>query len=220
MKINFKSFCFLLFSGFLLAHSPLLFANSDNSAAPIQQTDDPQVMLQTLTETTLTILKTNHDTFKADPNKMVQMINQVLLPHVDQVRMAQSVVGRAIWMQASDADQTDFTQAFMRLLVHTYAGALNAYTNQQVEYYPIRGGIQHQTEIEIQSQILPEDGPPIAINYRLNLNNGEWKINDVIVEGVSLLQSFRAQFQNFFKRDGHTLTDLTVTLNQRSLESL
>ena len=79
-------------------------------------------------------------------------------------------------------------------MVHTYSSALAAYQDQTVKFFPLRGNLDGQTHIQVNSQILQNGGPPITVNYRLVLEGGEWKVFDFSVDGVSMLESFRSQF--------------------------
>lgn len=178
---------------------------------------DPMVMLKSVSNQLLTTMQQNRDKMKADPKYVNQLVRQILLPHVDETKMAQSVLGRQAWFAATLAQQQAFTAEFMTVVVNTYASALNAYTDQTIRFLPIRGGYEGKTDLTVQSQVIRQDGPPVALDYRLSYMaaNSTWEVYDMNVEGISLLESFRAQFATKLS-SGSSVADLITFLQQRN----
>lgn len=166
-----------------------LFSSSAMAAA------DPVAMLQQVSDQTISQLKSNQGEIKNNPKAIYKLIQTILMPHVDLVGMSRSVVGKQYWDSATPAQQQEFSSQFSSLIAGTYVSALQSYTNQQIKFYPIRGGIQAgQTRVEVNSEIIQPNGPSIPVNYRLALKNNEWLMYDLVVDSVSLLNSYRAQF--------------------------
>ena len=133
-------------------------------------------------------------------------VQQYLLPHVDVNGMARSVVGRQAWGKASPAERAEFAHAFTQLVIRTYATPLAEYTSETIKFSPQRALTNGQFT-RVNSVIVRPSGQNIPLSYSLVSKNGQWKIYDLSVEGVSLLQSFRNQFGQILKNASlHTLT--------------
>lgn len=184
------------------------------SVAIAAEAPNPMVMMKSVSDQMLASLKQNRPKLKANPRLVYRLVDDILLPHVDVMGMSRSVLGRRAWTSASQGQQKEFSKAFTNVVVNTYASALNAYTNETIQFYPIRGGYQGKSRISVYSKILRNDGPPVPVSYSLALINGEWKVYDLNVEGVSLLQSFHAQFASALSQ-GKTVAQLTRDLQKR-----
>jgi len=171
----------------------------------------PVELLETAANKMIAALKKDKLQLSANPDAVYKIVDDILFPHVDTVGMSRSVVGRTAWEQASRSDREQFEQAFTRLVVQTYSHALASYTNEQIKFYPIRGGVPQQARrVEVKSTILRANGPSISVDYRLVNKKNHWKIYDMSVEGVSLLQSFHSQFLPDLEQ--HDLAYLTQRL--------
>ncbi|MAZ78132.1 MAG: signal peptidase [Legionellaceae bacterium] len=205
------------------ALQPALAASTSQASMAAQvKSADPVVFLRGISDELLARLKTDRSQIQANPKHVYQIVNQILVPYVDVSRMARSVVPRSIWMASSPADQQAFSQAFLNIVVRTYSSALNAYTDQTIKYFPIRGGYQGKNQVQVNSQIVRSDGPPVEIIYRLAKNGSQWKVYDMTVEGVSLLQSFRSQFAAEFSSmssKSNALAQLTQKLKQHEAQT-
>jgi phospholipid transport system substrate-binding protein len=181
-------------------------------------TPDPMIMLNKVSTQMIATLKANQARLKQDPAYVYSLVNTVLIPHADMISISRTALGRDAWMSASAADQQAFSKEFKEVLIGTYASALNAYTDETMKFDPIRGGYEGQTELEVQSHIMRSDGPPVEVSYRISLKNQEWKLSDLNVEGVSLIQSFQSQFANMLAQ-GETLKVITHNLQERNQQN-
>ena len=163
-------------------------------ATSVQAAQSPVSMLNRTVQQVITALKHNHARLKTNPRVVYNIINRYLLPQVDVQRMSRSVVGYAVWKQATAAQRTRFTKEFTRLVIRTYASALADFTNETVKFDTrIRWG-SGQKSADVSSVIVRQSGRNIGLDYSVVLISGRWKIYDIRIEGVSLLESFRAQF--------------------------
>lgn len=171
-----------LFLTTILLFSQWVFA----AASPVQMLDQTAHQI-------LDTLKQNKTTLKQNPQVIYQAVQRYLLPIVDVQGMSRSVLGRQAWNAASSAEKAAFSRAFTRLVIRTYATPLAEYTDETVQFLP-----QHAAATgdftRVNSVIIRSKGPNIPLSYSLVSKNGQWKIYDLSVEGVSLLQSFRNQF--------------------------
>ena len=153
----------------------------------------PVPMLEHSANQIISTLKQNKAELKHNHQVIHQAVERYLLPHVDVNGMARSVVGRVAWNKASVAERQEFTRVFTQLVIRTYANPLAEYKDETVKFLPLHGSSNaHFTRVS--SIIVRSNGQNIPLSYSLVLKNDTWKIYDLSVEGVSLLQSFRSQF--------------------------
>jgi phospholipid transport system substrate-binding protein len=153
----------------------------------------PIPMLQSTSDQMIAALQQNKASLNK-PGVVYGLTRRILLPHVDTAGMARSVLGKDVWAGATSAQRQRFTDQFIMLLIRTYSAAFAAYTNEKVQFMPLRGDISGQTFTEAESQIIRQGGPAVSVSYRLVLQKGQWKLYDFSVDGVSMIESFRSQF--------------------------
>lgn len=180
--------------------------------------EEPDILLKRVTHDLISELRRNDSDLQANPNRIYSIINRILVPYVDWTAMAQWVVGRNAWLQASPSQRERFVAEFRDLLIRTYASTLRAYKNQTIEYFPVRGGIEGKSRVQITSYIREPGRESIKVDYRLVDKTNSWKVYDIIIEGVSLLKGFQAQFANEIKQKG--LDSLIERLHQHNEKPL
>lgn len=153
----------------------------------------PIPMLERAANGIITTLKANKTSLKSNQTIIYRAVENNLLPNVDVVGMSRSVLGRQAWNKASAAEKARFSTAFTNLVIRTYSSPLAEYSDETVQFLPIRGSLSGRF-IRVNSVIVRSSGQNIPLSYSLVAKNGQWKIYDLSVEGVSLLQSFRSQF--------------------------
>ncbi len=153
----------------------------------------PVPMLENTAEKILSSLKDNKQGLKKNKTIIYSTVRKYLLPIVDVKGMSRSVLGRQAWNQATAAQRQQFTNEFVKLVIRTYASPLAEYTDEKIKFLPVRGNVNNRF-LRVNSVIVRSNGPNIPLNYSLVSKNGQWKVYDMSVEGVSLLQSFRSQF--------------------------
>jgi phospholipid transport system substrate-binding protein len=150
-------------------------------------------MLEHSANEIISTLKANKSNLKSNPHIIYKAVETNLLPNIDVPGMARSVIGRQIWQKASASERDAFSKAFTKLVIRTYSSPLAQYTDETVQFLPIRGSLNNRF-LRINSVIVRSEGQNIPLSYSLVSKEGQWKIYDISVEGVSLLQSFRSQF--------------------------
>lgn len=154
----------------------------------------PLPMLEETANKIITALQIHQDQLSEDPNYAYKVVERYLLPHVDVTGMARSVVGGQVWSEASETEKQRFSDQFIRLVIRTYSAALTGYSNETVQFQPLRGDTEGSRFITINSVIVRTKANDIPLSYSLVKSGDSWKIYDISVEGVSLLQSYRSQF--------------------------
>jgi phospholipid transport system substrate-binding protein len=176
---------------------------------------NPVDMLESIANQMIDGLRANKASLKTNPTFVYSLARKLVVPHADLAEMSKRVLPPSIWNSASSSQQVQFQTEFTTLLIRTYASALAEYTNETVKFYPIRGGYQGKTNILVNSQILRSDGPDVSVSYRLILRGSEWKLYDMTVEGISLLNSFRSQFADQVSQ-GSNMDDIIRNLKRHN----
>lgn len=153
----------------------------------------PVPMLENSANQIITTLKNNKSSLKNNPSIIYKAVETYLLPNVDVAGMSRSVLGRQIWQKATPEQRAQFSKAFTQLVIRTYSSPLAQYKDETVQFLPIRGALTNRF-LRINSVIVRSEGQNIPLSYSLVSKEGQWKIYDISVEGISLLQSFRSQF--------------------------
>jgi len=179
---------------------------------------DPVVMLQKTSNQMISALQQNKTTIKTNPKLVESLARQIILPHVDVSAMSQLALGRNAWQQASASQRQAFMSQFTTMMIRTYSSALAAYTDQSVQFLPVRGGTDNLTRVQVNSQIIQPGGPSIPVSYRLLNRGNDWKVYDFSVDGISLVQSFRTQFANQVNQGG--MNGLLATMSQHNKQPL
>lgn len=177
MKI--KTFVF----GLIIAAAPHVWAQT--SAVP---------MLESASNQIIHTLKENQSTLKTNHAIIHQAVERYLLPHVDTTGMSRSVLGRNAWNKATAAEKQEFTRAFTQLVVRTYSAPLAEYSGETITFSPQQDAASASRFARVNSVIKRPNGQVIPLSYALVQQGGSWRVYDLSVEGVSLLQSFRNQF--------------------------
>ncbi len=131
-----------------------------------------------------------------------QHVVEKLLPIIDRNYMARLIVGRQYWRSASVAQRRVFMQELTELLLDTYTTVWLTYNDEHIEFAALRPGDTSHTRVKVKSWIISGDGERIAVNYRMYRVLGEWKIYDLDVGAVSLVESYRAQFAPVLREGG------------------
>lgn len=134
-----------------------------------------------------------------DVNRIMALVDAKILPHVNFQRMTSSAVGR-YWRQATPEQQQRLQDEFKQLLVRTYAGALTQVKNQSVQLKPLRAAPE-DTEVIVRTEV-KGNGDPIQLDYRMEKVASGWRIYDVNVMGVWLVENYRSTFAQEIGKSG------------------
>lgn len=162
----------------------------------------PDTLLERITGSMISALKKHDKELKKDPNRVVEIIDRILVPYMDSESMARWVAGRSAWQKATPQQRSRFTNEFRDLLIRTYGATLLEYKNQKIEYIPYRGNLSGKKRVQIASLIREPGKESIKVNYRLVMKKDGWKVYDISIEGVSLLKGFQSQFSQELQRSG------------------
>lgn len=173
----------------------------------------PVPMLENTATQILATLKQNKSSLKKNHQIIYHAVERYLLPNVDVNGMSRSVLGRQAWNKASAAERQEFTRVFTELVIRTYANPLAEYTDETVKFLPLRDSTDGRFA-RVNSLIIRSSGQRIPLTYSMVAKNNGWKIYDLSVEGVSLLQSFRSQFGQILQNS--SMKDLIAQMRKNS----
>ncbi|HXH55088.1 MAG TPA: ABC transporter substrate-binding protein [Gammaproteobacteria bacterium] len=173
-----------------------------SASVAFSATQDPISTLRTVTENVMRELQTHRQEVRKNSNRLYTLVDHLIIPHIDFPEMARWVVGRSAWKSADDATRSAFIAEFKTMVVRSYARSLLEYTEQKIEFLPLRGGIGDKQRIKVLSLIKENGKDSVHMDYNLIREGDAWKVYDIIVEGVSLTQGYRAQFAEDIKQGG------------------
>jgi len=174
--------------------------------------EGPDAMVKRISDEVLTIIKQDKDLQAGNSAKVVELAEQKVLPHFDFTRMTRLAVGRN-WAQASDAQKEALIKEFRTMLVRTYSTSLTAYRNQTIEVKPTKMSPADK-ETVVRTQVLQQGGPPIPIDYSMEKADSGWKVYDVVIDGASLVTTYRGTFNDQIQKGG--IDGLLKTLQERN----
>ena len=175
--------------GWLMAAFMSLFLSPGVYA---QAAKAPDALVKEISSDVLDSVKADNSIQSGDVKKVTALVDQKVMPYVDFQRMTSSAVGR-YWRQATPDQQKRLQDEFKLLLVRTYSGALSQVTPEQtIELKPMRSQ-PADTEVVVRTEIRGK-GDPIQLDYRLAKAGASWKIYDVNVLGVWLVENYRNSF--------------------------
>ena len=177
------------------AAGALVLASMVFAALPAQAADEtPDAMIRRLSAEVLQAIKSNPGVQAGDIDKVIALVDAMLLPNVNFQRVTASAVGPA-WRQATPEQRQRLQAEFKILLVRTYSGALNQVGDQTVLVRPLRAGANDR-EVTVRTEVRG-GGEPVPVDYRLEKTPGDgsgWKIYDLNVLGIWLVETYRGQF--------------------------
>ncbi|MYZ42211.1 MlaC/ttg2D family ABC transporter substrate-binding protein [Schauerella aestuarii] len=199
-----KRFCALGFLGLALAATAQ--AKPDPNGAPDK-------FVQDAANEALDVLKSDAQLRSGDLNRVNQAVDQHILPYVNFEKTTRLAAGR-YWRQASADQQQRLAQAFRGTLVRTYSGALTRVNQQtKIAMLPFRGDANAK-DVVVSSTISQPNDQPVRVDYRLEKTAQGWKIYDINVEGIWLIENYRNQFAQQINQNG--VDGLINALNQRN----
>jgi len=186
-------------------------------ALPAFAQQPPDQLIQHVTDEVLEIVRNDADIKNGNTAKIMELVDKRVLPHFNFTRMTALAVGRD-WRRAEPAQQQRLAEEFKTLLVRTYANALTGYRNQKVVYRPFRMKPE-ETDVLVRTEIQQPGNKPIALDYSVELKDGEWKVYDVTVAGISLVTNYRDQFAQEVRNGGIDGLIASIAAKNRSLEA-
>jgi phospholipid transport system substrate-binding protein len=173
----------------------------------------PDQLIRRISEDVINIAREDEAVLRGNQQRILALVRQHVLPHVDFERMTSLAAGR-YWPKATPQQQDRLTEEFRDLLVHVYSGAIGQVKNKQLVVKPLKAN-PRSDEVIVRSEVIQKSGAePIELDYRLANGPTGWKIYDVSVLGVWLVQSYRGTFASEISRRG--IDGLIKTLDAKN----
>lgn len=180
--------------------------------SPVHANDEaPDALIKRISTEVLDAVKADPAIQAGDTGRIVALVDGKVMPNVNFVRMTASAVGRH-WRQASPEQQKALQSEFKTLLVRTYSGALGEVKDQTLSFKPLRARPDDK-EVVVRTEVRGR-GEPIQLDYRLEKTEQGWKIYDLNVLGVWLVETYRSQFAQEINAKG--IDGLIQSLAQRN----
>jgi len=172
----------------------------------------PDALVKRTADEILAIVRQDKDIASGNQQKVVQLAEQKVLPYFDFERMTRLAVGRS-WQQATPEQRQALVNAFRTMLVRTYSSSLHQYRDQTIEVKPLKMA-PGDTDVTVRTAVIQQGGPQIPIDYAMEKKDNAWKVYDVLVDGASLVTTYRGTFNEQIQKGG--IDGLIKTLQQKN----
>ncbi|MGH1359743.1 MAG: MlaC/ttg2D family ABC transporter substrate-binding protein [Burkholderiaceae bacterium] len=198
----------------MLAAAVVLLAGLLFSAGQLRaEVIAPDQLIDQVSTEVLTKIKADPKIQAGDFSRISTLVDETIMPHVNFERMTALAVGRG-WRAATPEQRAALVKEFRILLLRTYSGAMSQLKDETVKMRPLRAK-PGDDEVIVRSNIVGR-GEPIQLNYRMEKLPDGWKIFDINVLGVWLIETYRNQFKQIVNRDGvDGLLNTLVKKNQQ-----
>src|SRR5512138_408779 len=164
----------------------------------------PEQLIQRITDEVMAAIQSDRDLAAGDKDKALKLAEQKVLPHVDFEEATRLAVSRA-WSRASAEQQKTLVTEFRAMLLRTYTNAIGTYAGTQARLLTTHGKPQGEargSEATVRYQFVRSGGSPVLVAYELRKTGAGWKIYDISVEGMSLVLTYRTEFDGILKQEG------------------
>jgi phospholipid transport system substrate-binding protein len=189
---SFKQIFGCLFTGLLLL-SGTVFAQTPDSSTP------PDALIKMVVTDVMTTVKSDPDIQKGNIPKIIDLVEKKIVPYTDMRRTTEMAMGPN-WKKATPEQQTQLISEFKSLLIRTYSGALSQLRDQTVQFKALRAA-PDDSEVVVKTVVLGR-GDPVPLDYRLEKTANGWKVYDMNIMGVWLVEAYRNQFSNQISQNG------------------
>ena len=165
-----------------------------------QQDLAPDQLVQKITDDVLAAIKSDKQLAAGDRQKALKLAEEKVLAYIDFEQATRLAVGRA-WREATPEQRKRLVTEFRNMLVRTYSNAIEGYQGQTLKVLPSRGK-QDPEETVVRTQFVRAGGQPLPIDFSMRKTDQGWKVFDITVEGVSLVLTYRSEFDAVVKQEG------------------
>lgn len=195
-RLTFLMTIFML--GVFVAARPVAAADSDP--------DQARLLLEKVAREMIQATNSRQEEIKNNPEVVEQMVEELLLPHIDLITASRWVLGKH-WRRATKEQKIQFIKHFRGMLLRFYSTALADYLSKNtvnenlITFQPVRAEAGSD-DVTVRSEVHPPNGQPIPVNYQMHLTRKGWKVYDVSVEGISVVTTYRNSFNEEIRRNG------------------
>ena len=187
-----------------LAHAQGTAAPAQGQGAPAAAsgaaTEGPTEVVQSAAQGMLSDLDKNRDAYRRDPAKVGALVDKYLLPHFDTEYAARGVLGQH-WRTATPEQRKRFIDAFYHSLLNNYGAALVDFTADRLKIFPSNPE-GDATRATVRTEVKRANGDRVSVNYYLHKTPQGWKAWDVVIDGISYVNSYRTDFGEQIEQQG------------------
>jgi phospholipid transport system substrate-binding protein len=181
--------------------APAPATSAANTAAPASGTEQgPSEVVQAAAQGMLQGLDKDRAAYKRDPAKVAELVNQYLLPHFDTEYSARLVLGQ-YWRTATPEQRQRFIDAFYHSLLANYGAALTEFTADRLKIYPTTPD-PNKPIATVRTEVKRDNGDRVSVNYYMHKTPQGWKAWDVVIDGISYVNSYRTDFGAQIEQQG------------------
>ncbi len=177
--------------------SSAVYSDSVQDAGAIES---PAVLLERTSRQVIKILQDDHELLKKEPDRVYKIIDDYILPHLDDITMAKLALGKN-WKKATREQKQAFVIEFRNLLVRTYSKSLIEFSDQRINFFPVKLA-PGTVKTSVKAEVIQPGGPSIPMAYRVRIKNNAWKVYDIKIDGISLVTSYRGTFTQEVRKSG------------------
>ncbi|MBB3104682.1 MlaC/ttg2D family ABC transporter substrate-binding protein [Azomonas macrocytogenes] len=172
-------------------------------------TTSPHDVIQRATDQLLADLKTNKEKYRKDPDALYESLNRILGPAIDADGISRSIMTVKYSRQATPEQMNRFQENFKRSLIQFYGNALLEYNDQVIRVLPPSGRQQEADRASVGMEVVGTHGEIYPVSYTMVNLQDQWRVRNIIINGINLGKLFRDQFAESMQRNGGNL-DKTI----------
>ena len=161
--------------------------------------NDPRSLVEFTVDEVLADMKANEGVYKDDQDKLQAMVLERMAPHFNFQRMTQLAMGKH-WGTATPAQKSAISKEFRQLLARTYANSMFTFRNEQIAVQGKQKGNERSTTVKV--RVSSSSGKPVDLLLRMENRNDRWQVIDVVVDGISLVITYRGSFNEGISKAG------------------
>ena len=181
----------------VLLSSLFLFTGSASAQAVDQST--PDGLIKTVVSDVMASVKSDPEIQKGNIPRIVDLVEKKIAPYTDMRRTTEMAMGPN-WKKATPEQQAQLVSEFKSLLIRTYSGALSQLRDQTIQFKPLRAAPDDK-EVIVKTVVMGR-GDPVPLDYRLEKTANGWRVYDMNIMGVWLVEAYRNQFANQISQNG------------------
>lgn len=136
------------------------------------------------------------------PNRVYDIVKDLIIPHFDFPIISRLALGKTTWRQINEIQKEIFIKEFTILLVRTYARALQEYSDEEIIILATDSD-PNSNRVEVKTEVSGNgSGRKTPINYRMHVSGGQWKVWDLVIDGISLVNSYRGEYKSIIRKNG------------------
>lgn len=182
---------------------------------PRADVEDAEVLIRDAQDKVRERLRQEGEALQSNLPGLYAIVDELITPHVDVTTMSRLVLGQH-WKKATEDQRTRFAAEFSNLMVRTYARSLLGYDQYQVEFLPTVPGKREGRAIVRTELVSSASSSRLPLSFRMRENGGAWRVVDLIVNGISLVTTYRESFR--VQVSGGGLEPLIAQLKEKNMQ--